>query len=162
MIYFTTLIFILLLSHIARAVPACGDDAPPKDLYDPMYDDVLPLFYKVTWDKKYDNKHGKTKTLTCSHYLQKYPEFDNIPNFPSIGGGFSVESRIGGCQQCWQLRYRNHSIFFAAIDHVETGFVVSHEAFVALNGGEGTVLYAKGEDASLQRCHFPPRPPRTI
>ena len=49
MIYFTTLIFTLLLSHIARAVPACGDVASPEDQYD-TYDDGQPVLatYKVS------------------------------------------------------------------------------------------------------------------
>ena len=77
MISFTTFIF-TLLTHIARAMPACGGVASPGDLYDPMYDDaqlVLRVLdnYKITWDVTYDNPNGNTKSVTCSNLATKYP-----------------------------------------------------------------------------------------
>ena len=46
MIYFTTFVLSILLSHIVRATPACGDVTPPNELYDPTYADAqsaLPI-----------------------------------------------------------------------------------------------------------------------
>ena len=53
MIYLTTFILTLLLSHIACATPACGDVTSPKELYEPTYADaqhtLTIVVYNVTW-----------------------------------------------------------------------------------------------------------------
>ena len=155
MICFTTFIFTLFLSHIARAV--CGDAASPKDLYDSTYDDVqepLLVKYKVTWDWKYDTKNGDTKTVTCTNLATPYPKFGDIHMFPYIGGRFNVTQTKRGCQECWLLTYEHDSIYLGVIDHVETGFVISHEAFVTLTGGGETELYAEGVEVSISHCGF--------
>ena len=69
MIYFTTFIFTLLLSHIARAVPARDDVASPKEYesYDAYDDEQLVLAtYKVMWNSKYDDPNGSTNSVACS------------------------------------------------------------------------------------------------
>jgi hypothetical protein len=57
MIYFTTFIFTLLLSHIARAMPPCGDVASPEELFDTYDDEQVLASYKVTWDATYDGNN---------------------------------------------------------------------------------------------------------
>jgi hypothetical protein len=146
MIYFTTFIFTLLLSHITHAVPACGDAASPKDLYDPMYDDVQEPFladHKVTWDAKYGHKHGDTKKVECSKLAHRYPHFVDFPDFPYIGAAFNVKHGSHNCGKCWKLRNKknNKSISLTVIDHTEKGFKISKEAFEKLNNGKpGTTL----------------------
>ena len=91
MIYFTTFIFTLLLAHIARAVPGCGDVASPQGLYD-INDDKQLVFAgdNVTWDAKYDNMDSSTKSIACSGLGSKYPHFHNFPDFPYIGSAFDI------------------------------------------------------------------------
>ncbi len=77
MIFVTTFILTLILSYVARAVPACGDAAPPEELYRDEAEYYEP--YEVTfdaqsiipepvwWDTKYDNPNGNTHNVTCSN-----------------------------------------------------------------------------------------------
>ena len=158
MIYFTTFIFTLLLSHIARAVPACGDDASPKGLYDPTYDDVQqpiqpPHHHKITWDRKYDHRHGDTKSVTCSHLAHRYPHFKDFPQFPNIGAAFDIHGPPH-CGKCWKLHHKNKSISLTAIDHAAKGFKISKEAFEKLNGGPGTEFEARAERVADSVCGF--------
>jgi len=138
MIYFTTFIFTLLLSHIARAVPACGDVASPQELYDT---EPLLATYKVTWDATYDNPNGNTNTVACSngpHGLAgKYPLFDDFPDFPYLGGAFDVKFGSPNCGKCWKLTVKKTGrfIYFTAIDAAGSGFNIGKSAFIALNGG---------------------------
>ena len=149
MIFSITFIFALL--HIVRAVPGCGNAAPPNDLYDTTYDDAqqaisphipFPRLYTVKWNAKYDNRSGDTKTLTCSNLSLIYPHFGNIPLFPLIGASFMV--RPGPhCGQCLGLfnPKTNKSIPLHVVDHVPANFTISKEAFDRL-GGTGNSLKA--------------------
>lgn len=168
MIYFTTFILTLLLSHIAQAIPACGDDASTEDLYDPnpTYADAqhaLPTaaiaVYPVTWSSKYGDRNGSTSNVTCSngpHGLEPlYPHFGNFPNFPYIGGAFNIKWGSPNCGECWHLtNVKNHkSIYFTAIDTATVGFILSKPAFILLNGG--TLGSGKLEaEAGLVPRHF--------
>ncbi|KAF8488515.1 Cerato-platanin-domain-containing protein [Russula emetica] len=166
MIYFTTFIFTLLLSHIARAVPACGDAASPEDLYDPTYADgqhALPIVvYNVTWSNRYDNKNGDTNKVACStgpHGLaQRYPHFKDFPDFAYIGGAWNVKWGSQYCGSCWNLTnlktYKTISV--TIIDSAKTGYNISKEAFEKLNGGKvgsGT-LQAEAQQVSPHFCGF--------
>ena len=143
MIYFTTFIFTLLLTHIARAVPACDDVASPKELYDPTYNDGqfgLPI-YKVTWDATYDNPNGNTNSVACSngpHGLSgTYPLFEDFPDFPYLGGAFNTKWGSPNCGKCWKLTdtQTGRWIYLTAIDAAGTGFNIGKHAFIELNGG---------------------------
>ena len=141
MIYFTAFIFTLLLSHLARAVPACGAVAPPEEQFD-MYDDELVLAtYKVTWDASYDNPNGNTNSVACSngpHGLAgTYPHFKNFPDFPYLGGAFDTKWGSANCGKCWKLTNKktHRWIYFTAIDAAGRGFNIGKKAFIALNGG---------------------------
>jgi hypothetical protein len=135
MIYPTTFIFTLLLAHIARAMPACGDVYPPEDLYGPIYDDeqlFLPT-YKASWDPKYDNGDGETKNVACSNLAPDYPYFKNFTNFPNIGAA------RGRCGTCWEVTNKKTGtiIYITGMDAPKPGFevVVSEQAFKKLNRG---------------------------
>ncbi|KAI0265480.1 hypothetical protein BGY98DRAFT_1035672 [Russula aff. rugulosa BPL654] len=111
MIYFTTFIFTLLLSHITRAVPACGNAASPKDLYDTTYDDSRGVAST--------QPDGDTKTLDI--YL-----------FPSIGGAFDIKNKISfACNRCWKLHNpkTSRSLYILAVDAAKTGLNISKTAF---------------------------------
>ncbi|KAF8489420.1 Cerato-platanin-domain-containing protein [Russula emetica] len=144
MIYFTTFIFTLLLSHIARAVPACGDAASPQELYDtkqPIGPGPIIPTYKVTWDATYDNPNGNTDSVACSngpHGLAgTYPQFDDFPDFPYLGGAFDTKWGSPNCGKCWKLTDTDTGrwVYLTAIDAAGTGFNIGKHAFIALNGG---------------------------
>ena len=142
MIYFTTFIFTILLSHNTRAVPACGNAASPKDLYNPTYDNVqqpFPIIYPVTSSNFYDNPNGNTKTLVCSKLAEQFPHFKDFLRFPYIGGSFNIKNDPNcRCGMCWELHNPKTriSIFILAIDAAGTGFNISETAFKRLNDGK--------------------------
>ncbi len=182
MIYFTTLILTLLLSHIARAMPACDGASPSvEELYDLAYDDsafstpeelyeydptdeegLAPLVatYHITWDGVYDNPNGNTDSVACSngpHGLSsKYPHFHNFPHFPYLGGAFDTKWGSPNCGKCWELRYNKRHIYVAAIDYAGNGFNIGKKAFIALNGGSigGGTLEAEARPAHPKFCDF--------
>ena len=138
MIYFTTFIFTLLLSHVAHAVP-CGDVASSQELYNT--DQPILSTYKVTWDATYDNPDGSTNSVACSNgpngLAGTYPYFEDFPDFPYLGGAFDIKWGSPNCGKCWNLTDTQTSrwIYFTAIDATESGFNIGQEAFTALNGG---------------------------
>ncbi|KAF8488516.1 Cerato-platanin [Russula emetica] len=139
MIYFTTFIFTLLLSHIAHAVPACGDVASPQELYDT--EQPILATYKVTWDATYDNPNGNTNGVACSNgpngLAGAFPQFDNFPDFPYLGGAFDTKWGSPNCGKCWKLTdtQTGRWIHITAIDAAGGGFNIGKHAFIALNGG---------------------------
>ena len=156
MIYFTTFIFTLLLSHIACALPGCGDAAPPEDLYEPTYDDVQePLFtnYPVEWDKKYDGGNHDTKNLSCAH---RYPHYKNIPHYPYIGGASFI--RPGpSCSRCWKLHNKktNKTVSVSVVDHASPpGFKVSKKVYDDLGGKPGKKMEVEGNMVPRSVCGF--------
>jgi len=161
MIYFTTLIFTLLLSHIARAMPTCDDVASPEDQYDAYHDDELVLAtYKVTWGATYDNPNGNTLGVACSNgphgLADTYPKFHDFPDFPFLGGAFDTKWGSSNCGKCWKLtdKKTHRWIYFTAIDAAGGGFNIGKKAFIALNGGtvgEGT-LDAEATSVSRHFC----------
>ena len=140
MIYFTSFIFTLLLAHIARAVPACGDIASPEGVYNPTIDTeqaVIHATFKVTWDSIYCNPKGNTSSVACSNLAGKYPYFGDFPSFPYLGGAFDIKFGSPNCGKCWKLinTKNRKSIYFTAIDSAESGFNLGKCAFIELNGG---------------------------
>jgi hypothetical protein len=161
MIYFTTLIFTLLLSHIARAVPACGDVASPEDVYDTYDEELVLATYTVTWDATYDNPDGSTNGVACSngpHGLAgTYPNFDDFPDFPYLGGAYDTKWGSPNCGKCWKLTNTQTGrwIYFTAID-ASGSFNIGKHAFIALNGGTvgGGTLDAEAQPVPRHFCGF--------
>ncbi|KAH9998228.1 Cerato-platanin-domain-containing protein [Russula vinacea] len=140
MIYFTTFIFALFLSQIARALPqVCGDAVPPESPT-PVKQFNIPIASHtvVTHDPKYGNPFGSMKSVACWNVVLPVRWFHDIPTFPAIGGAFDIDHSPGpNCGTCWRLHNseNNHSIIMTAIDHADHGFVLSDETFKLLNGG---------------------------
>jgi hypothetical protein len=119
MIYFTTFIFTLFLSHIARATPACGNIVSPEELNNPTHADAqiaqhaLPIIANnVTWSNEFDNPNGDTSKVECSHYARSYKHFRDFPSFPYIGGASFVKFDKN-CGKCWNLtNLRNNKSIF--------------------------------------------------
>lgn len=142
MIYFTTFIFTLLLAHIAHAEPACGDTAPPADVYeyDRLYENEQLVFdtYKVTSSDKYSDPAGSTQNTACSYLVSKYPTFGDFPEFPNVGAAFDVPGpQDVNCLKCWNLtgQQTKKHVYFLAIDTIDTGFVLSKQTYSDLNNG---------------------------
>ena len=157
MIYFTTFIFTLLLAHIARAMPACGDVASFEDMHDPMYDDKQLILYPpiATWHDLYDNSSGHTIDLMCSNLAIPFPLYCNFPTFPYIGGAFDIqEHNSPNCGKCWNLTNTETDkfIYFTAINTSKRGFsfVLSRQALMALSGGLAPLVVS----ADLVPAHF--------
>ena len=165
MIYFTTFILTLLLSHIARATSACGDVDSPEELYEPTYADaqqgqhVLPIvLYNVTWTNKYDNKNGDTDRVACSNLSHHYPHFKDFPHFPYVGGAYNVKRGSEYCGTCWNLTdLKTHkTISITLINSAKSGYNISKEAFNVLNGGKlgSTWLQAEAKEVDRHYCGF--------
>ena len=160
MIYFTSFVFTLLLAHIARAVPACGDVLSSQKMYDTTYEDTEQLVvatYKVTWDATYDNAKGSTNSVACSNLTPKYPHFNSFPDFPFLGGAHDVHFNSPNCAKCWKLtETKTHRfIYFTAID-ASASFNIGKRAFTVLNGGtigNGT-LQAEATPVAGHFCGF--------
>jgi hypothetical protein len=164
MIYFTALIFTLFLSHIARAMPACGDVAPPEDQYvTNTYDDeqLVLASYKVTWDAKYDNPNGNTKDVACSNGLAgHYPHFKDFPDYPYIGASYDIKHGSSNCGKCWKLtNTKTHRwIYFTVIDgYGGGGYNIGKKAYTELYGGSagsGSSLDAEAQSVAGHFCGF--------
>ena len=161
MIYFTTFILTLLLSHLTRATPACGDVASPKELYNHKYADAqeqLTLADEVTWTPEYDYRKGDTKTLACSNWAHSYPHFIDIPGFPFIGRTFLTGKEM--CGTCWNLTatktQKTISVLILDAGDRRGLFTTSQEAFKVLNGGPGTSLQVTTKKVSTIHCGLKP------
>ena len=161
MIYFTSFIFTLLLTRVARAVPACGDVTSFKEQYDTTYDNAVAP-YRVTWDVMYDNPDGNTNSVVCSNVnglAKKYPHFIDFPSFPRIGGAFDVKGDSNNCAKCWKLTdtKSGRSITFFAIDAFDRGFKIGKKAYVDLGGSlERGVAEVEAQPVSGRLCGIPP------
>lgn len=152
MVYLTKLILTLFLAHVAFALPrACGDPES-DDLRDLSYGDgdtqytipnpVPVAQYKVTYDPRYDNRHGSMDKVACSDgrygLAARFATFRDLPTFPYIGGAFNIHWNSPNCGSCWKLTNtaNNASITITTIDTVGHGFNIAESAFEDLNGGE--------------------------
>jgi hypothetical protein len=154
MIYLTTLILTLILTHIARALP---EESPTLD--DTQFTFLIPSPLRTTSDNTFDNPRGSLNDVACSdgeHGLAKiYPNFINLPNFPNIGGAFDVEFNSPNCGGCWKITNNANgaSIFVTAIDTAPDGFNIAEAAFRKLNGGElGDTLEVVAQKATFGGC----------
>ena len=166
MIYFIAFILTTLLTHIARATPACGDVACPEKLYNPAIADaqhdqhtLFPIVQdNVRWTHKYDPDHS-TKGIACSYFPSQYPQFKDFPFYPNIGGMWFIKSHPELCGTCWNLTvvktHKTVSISVMAIDSYETeGADLTEMAFNLLNGGPGISLKAIFEKVDPRYCLF--------
>ena len=164
MICFITFILTTLLTHIARATPACGDVACPEKLYNPAIADaqqdqhtLFPIVQdNVKWTHKYDPNRS-TKGITCSYFPSHYPQFKDFPFYPNIGGMSFIKSHPELCGTCWNLTVvKSHkTISVMAIDSDEAGWVdLTEKAFNLLNGGPGISLKAIPEKVDARYCRF--------
>jgi len=157
MIFFTTFILTLILSYVARAVPACGGVVPPEELHEPYEAtfDAEPIFLEIAaWDTKYDDWNGNTNSVTCSNLSHQYPHFHNLPDFPYIGASFVVK-RDPGCSRCWKLTNpkTSKSIFLLDIDATKRGFKLGKKVFEGFTG-ETEEMKIEAQLVSLSDCDF--------
>ncbi|KAN0126369.1 Cerato-platanin domain containing protein [Russula decolorans] len=170
MVYITTFILTLFLTHIARALPrACSDSISPES--DGLsYGDgeaqytipnPVPLAqFKVTYDPSFDIPVGSMDSVACSdghHGLAaRFAMFRDVPTFPYIGGTFDIVWNSPNCGSCWNLTNtaNNLSITMTAIDKAGHGFNIAESAFEDLNGGEvgEGILQAEARRLPVEFC----------
>jgi hypothetical protein len=166
MIYLTTFILTLFLTHIAHALPrACRDPiSPESSTQDPYYDAqynllIQPSPLRATFDNTFDNPQGSLNNVACSdgdHGLAaRFPLFHDLPNFPFIGGAFDIAWNSPNCGSCWQITNQatGASIYLTAIDTAGAGFNIAEKAFKRLNGGQlGGALEVVGQKVNPAIC----------
>jgi hypothetical protein len=148
MIFPTTFILALILTHVAHAVPEpCHDPVPPKPPTRYPYEGQefhlqIPSPLRTTSDSSFDNREGSFANVACSdgenglgHIFQN---FGALPNFPNIGGAFDVSFNSPNCGGCWLITNKANgaTISLTAIDAASDGFNIAESAFRRLNGGE--------------------------
>ena len=155
MVYFAILIFTLLLSHIARAMHACGDAASPQDVYNAYDDEEIFATFSVSKDIIYDNPDGNTPGVVCSDLAKTFPLFPKFPAFPYLGGAFDIKygsAKNPTCGQCWKLTNKktSRSIYLTAIDAVtNSAFNIGSVAYNDLDGGSGSTTPMEVEAARV-------------
>ena len=139
MIYFDMFILTLLLSHIARATPACGLPLPRSYATPRMPTPkrpTRPLHYRLQCHmvevRRQERRHHQGSLL---HSL---PHFKNFLDFPYTGGAWNVRLGSDYCGWCWNLTdLKNHkAIYVTLIDNARTGYNISKEAYNVLSGGQ--------------------------
>ena len=163
MIYFITFILTTLLTHIARATPACGDVACPEKLYNPAIADaqqdqhtLFPIVQdNVRWTHSYDSNRS-TKSIACSYFPPRYPKFKDFPLYPFIGGMWFLKNHPELCGTCWNLtavKPPHRTISVMAIDSDEPYWSdLTEMAFISLNGGPGISLQANFRQVDDHHC----------
>ena len=92
-------------------------------------------FITAVPNDKYNNGGNSMETVTCYNDLRA--RFKTLGDLPT--------TKIGGyqgatCGTCWAIEFNKRPIVYAlSIDDSDDGFQLSHDAVVALMGGESTV-----------------------
>lgn len=97
------------------------------------------------FDMTYDDASGSMGQVACSdgdHGLaSKYPTFGDLPTFPNVGGTPSITTwNDETCGSCWQLQWKDQSIYFTGIDVGGDSFVGSKAALDGLTDGQAESL----------------------
>lgn len=170
MVYITTFILTLFLTHIARALPrGCSDLVSPEsdglsygdgDAQYTIPNPVPVAQFKVTYDPSFDDPVGSMDEVACSdgHYglAARFAMFRDVPTFPYIGGAFDIAWNSPNCGSCWKLTNtaNNATITITTIDTASHGFNIAESAFEDLNGGEvgEGVLQAEAHRVPIEVC----------
>jgi hypothetical protein len=116
---------LLLLTHVAHALPHAE----------------RATTVRATYDATYDNPSGSLNGVACSNgpngLVTNYPTFSSLPTFPFIGGAPGVAWNSPNCGGCWKLTSTSTGawIIYTAIDS-SSGFNLAEDAFIAINGGQ--------------------------
>lgn len=119
--------------------------------YDPIYDELSrPLSEMACWDKDtgLGDDHGK--------HIQA-----NVPCSMIIAIDTISSPKSAGCMSCWILEYEDRARPFLALDHADSGFVVSLGGMNSLTAGKAERLGridANATEVELLNCglHNPP------
>jgi len=117
----------------------------------------------VQYDPTYDNGNQSLSTVACSDganglMTKGFSTFSSLPSFPNISATAAVSGwNSTQCGSCWQLSYNGKSANVTAVDHADTGFVVSLETMNILTDGQGKFLGsidAVVEQLDASQCGF--------
>jgi len=101
----------------------------------------------LSYDNSYDNPNLPLSSVACSTgpkgLAQKYPNLGSLPNFPNVGGVYTVEQwgsdQCGSCYAVYD-ETTNMTVYILAVDVSKTGFTSSQEAMDKLTGNEAVDL----------------------
>nr|AAB00101.1 19 kDa antigen [Coccidioides posadasii] len=121
-----------LLSAIAAAVFVPFTSATP-----------LASTADLSYDTHYDDPSLPLSGVTCSDgdngmITKGYNTAGEIPNYPHVGGAFTVETwNSPNCGKCYKVTYNAKTIFLTAIDHSNSGFNIAKKSMDVLTNRTG-------------------------
>nr|AVH85517.1 rCPA1 [synthetic construct] len=124
-----------LLSAIAAAVFVPFTSATP-----------LASTADLSYDTHYDDPSLPLSGVTCSDgdngmITKGYNTAGEIPNYPHVGGAFTVETwNSPNCGKCYKVTYNAKTIFLTAIDHSNSGFNIAKKSMDVLTNGRAEEL----------------------
>ncbi|EEP76274.1 heat-stable 19 kDa antigen [Uncinocarpus reesii 1704] len=115
----------------------------------------------LSYDTQYDNGGLDLTHVACSDgsngMIRKgYRTAGSLPNFPHIGGAFTVEKwNSVNCGKCYKVTYKGKSVHILAIDHSNAGFNIAKRSMNELTNGQADQLgriQVTYENAPLSAC----------
>ena len=129
-------------------------------LFSVAYADIEP----VRPNSFYDNPQTSMNEVACSNganglVTKGYPTFGSLPSFPYIGGAYAVHNwNSTECGSCWRLTYpaTGVTLYYTAIDTVNSGFDVSDQTMSALTkGGKDSEIEVESKQVAERHCGLP-------
>ncbi|KAI1915201.1 hypothetical protein LOZ66_006325 [Ophidiomyces ophidiicola] len=115
----------------------------------------------LSYDTRYDNAGLDLSHVACSDgpnglITKGYKTAGSLPNFPHIGGVFTVPQwNSPNCGKCYKVTYNDKSIHVTAVDHANAGFNIAKRSMNELTNGQAEQLgriQVNYEDAPLSAC----------
>ncbi|KMU74303.1 allergen Asp f 15 [Coccidioides immitis RMSCC 3703] len=100
----------------------------------------------LSYDTHYDDPSLALSGVTCSDgdngmITKGYNTAGEIPNYPHVGGAFTVETwNSPNCGKCYKVTYNAKTIFLTAIDHSNSGFNIAKKSMDVLTNGRAEEL----------------------
>lgn len=95
----------------------------------------------LSYDTAYDSKPSSINAVACSDGqnglgTRGYNTLGSLPNFPNIAGVPAIKSwNSPNCGSCWELTYKNTSVYLLGVDKGNDGYISSQKAMDTLTGG---------------------------
>ncbi|GJJ09279.1 hypothetical protein Clacol_003501 [Clathrus columnatus] len=111
---------------------------------------------KITYSDVYDDGNIPVSQVACasSPLFVNYTltDLDSLPNWPNVGGGFTVtNSSLHGCGTCWLLKYNgtNENVAVLLIDQAASGLNIAKSTMNHLTNGNAEQLGVIYVDAEI-------------
>ncbi|WEW58123.1 hypothetical protein PRK78_003590 [Emydomyces testavorans] len=114
----------------------------------------------LSYDPVYDNPNLDLNRVSCSDgpnglVTKGYRTAGSLPNYPYIGGVFTISWNSPNCGKCYKVNYNGKSIHITGVDHTDNGFNVAKRAMDDLTNGQAEHLgriQVYYEDAPPSAC----------